>query len=91
MIAKSLAVKYRRTARADWDEVKDEVMERAVRRKFELHAALRDLLLQTSDEALAEAAPNDYYWGVGADGSGQNKLSLMLMRIRAELREEAAA
>jgi ribA/ribD-fused uncharacterized protein len=91
VIAKSLAVKYRRAARGDWNEVKDEVMERAVRRKFELHAVLRDLLRRTGDENLAEAAPNDYYWGVGAEGSGQNKLGLLLMRIRAELREEAAA
>jgi len=91
VIAKRLADKYRRAARSDWDEVKDTVMERAVRRKFELHAELRDLLLQTGEEDLAEAAPNDYYWSIGAEGSGQNKLGLLLMRIRAELREEAAA
>ena len=91
VIAKRLADKYWRAARSDWDEVKNAVMERAVRRKFELHAELRDLLLQTGEEDLAEAAPNDYYWGIGAEGSGQNKLGLLLMRIRAELREVAAA
>jgi len=91
VIAKSLAVKYRRGARADWDEVRDEVMERAVRAKFAQHEALRTLLLATGEEPLAEAAPNDYYWGVGENGTGQNKLGLLLMRIRAELREEAAA
>ena len=37
-------------------------MERAVRRKFELHAELRQLLLSTGDEELQEAAPIDYYW-----------------------------
>jgi hypothetical protein len=91
VIAKSLAAKYRRGARADWDEAKDDAMERAVRAKFVQHEALRTLLFATGEEPLAEAAPNDYYWGVGEDGTGQNKLGLLLMRIRAELREEAAA
>ena len=91
VIAKKLAEKYKAAIRVDWDEEKDAVMERAVRRKFELHGELRDLLLETRDEDLAEAAPTDFYWGVGRDGSGQNKLGLLLMRIRAEIREEAAA
>lgn len=91
VIAKSLAVKYRQRARADWDEIKDAVMERPVRAKFAQHAELRALLLSTGDEPLAEAAPNDYYWGIGEDGTGQNKLGLLLMRIRAGLRNESAA
>jgi N-glycosidase YbiA len=65
-------------------------MDRAVRRKFELHASLRDLLLSTGDEEIVEDAPNDYYWGAGRDGSGQNKLGMLLMRIRAELRVASA-
>jgi ribA/ribD-fused uncharacterized protein len=84
--AKSIAAKYRGKARSDWAEVKDQVMERAVRRKFDLHAELRELLLATGDEALEEAAPTDFYWGVGRDGTGQNKLGRLLMRIRSELR-----
>ena len=44
-------------------------------------------MLGTEDEELAEAAPTDVYWGIGRDGTGQNKLGLLLMRIRAELRE----
>jgi ribA/ribD-fused uncharacterized protein len=91
VIAKSLAAKYRRGIRADWSKAKDEVMERAVRAKFAQHADLRALLLATGEEPLAQAAPNDYYWGVGEDGTGQNKLGLLLMGIRGELREEAAA
>ena len=63
-------------------------MERAVRRKFEhLHDELRELLLGTGEEELAEAAPTDFYWGVGRDGTGQNRLGHLLMRIRAKLRE----
>lgn len=58
-----------------------------IRRKFELYGDLRELLLGTGDEELAEAAPTGFYWGIGRDGSGKNKLGLLLMRIRAELRE----
>ena len=66
---------------------RDEVMDRVVRRKFELHPQLRTLLLATGDEPIAEDGPNnDTYWGVGRDGSGQNKLGRIIERIRAELR-----
>jgi ribA/ribD-fused uncharacterized protein len=86
VIAKKLAQKYRYKARADWDAIKDAVMDCAVRRKFALYSSLRELLLSTGDEEIAESAPNDYYWGVGADGSRQNRLGLLLMRTRSELR-----
>jgi len=87
VIAKNLSRKYRTRIRPDWDQVKDEVMERAVRAKVTQHAGLRALLLATGDEDIAETAPNDYYWGLGADGSGQNKLGRLLMRLRTELRD----
>lgn len=91
LAAKTIADKHRARMRPDWDTVKDEVMYRAVRRKFELHALLRALLLSTGDEAIVEAAPHDSYWGSGPDGSGQNRLGRIMERIRAELRAEAAA
>ena len=90
-IAKSLADKHKAAIRPDWDAVKDEVMYRAVRRKFELHAELRELLLATGEEDIVEAAPTDYYWGVGSDGTGQNKLGKIIERIRAELRAGTVA
>jgi ribA/ribD-fused uncharacterized protein len=85
IIAKNLADKYRDQIRPDWDAVKDEVMYRAVRRKFELHQELRNLLLATGEQEIVEAAPTDYYWGVGREGTGQNKLGKIIERIRAEL------
>jgi ribA/ribD-fused uncharacterized protein len=81
-IAKSLADKNKAAMRPDWDAV----MERAVRRKFELHPKLRALLLATGDEELVESAPADTYWAVGRDGTGQNKLGQIVSRIRKELR-----
>jgi ribA/ribD-fused uncharacterized protein len=85
-IAKSLADKNKAAIRPDWDQVKDEVMYRAVRRKFETHPELRTILLATGDEELVESAPTDAYWGVGRDGTGQNKLGKLIARIRDELR-----
>jgi ribA/ribD-fused uncharacterized protein len=86
VIAKNLAQKYRGRMRPDWDAVKDEIMYRAVRRKFELHPVLRQLLLATGDEEIAEATLTDYYWGIGRDGTGQNMLGKIIERIRADLR-----
>lgn len=87
IIAKRLADEHRGKMRADWDAVKDDVMYRAVRRKFELHPQLRALLLATGDEPIAEDGPNnDTYWGIGRSGTGQNKLGRIIERIRAELR-----
>jgi ribA/ribD-fused uncharacterized protein len=77
--------------RSDWEEVKDDVMRRAVLRKFELHAEARAVLLGTGDEVLVENAPGDYYWGCGADGTGQNRLGHILMEVRTILRAREVA
>ena len=80
-----------RPLRADWEQVKDEVMRRGVLRKFEAHADLRAVLLGTDDEEIVENAPGDYYWGCGSDGSGKNRLGQILMEVRALLREREAS
>ncbi len=72
--------------RPDWESVKDQIMYQAVLRKFQTHEDIRDRLIQTGDEELVESAPGDYYWGCGADGTGQNKLGKILMTVRAQLR-----
>ena len=75
-----------RPLRPDWEAVKDDVMRRAVLRKFETHAAIRAILLSTGDEELVENTTGDYYWGCGSDGSGKNMLGRILMEARATLR-----
>ena len=84
--AKTLGWDRKVLIRSDWDDIKDEVMLRAVGRKFFTHADIREVLLATGDEELIENAPSDYYWGCGADGSGQNRLGRILMQIRDQLR-----
>ncbi|MBE9128968.1 MULTISPECIES: NADAR family protein [unclassified Coleofasciculus] len=74
-----------RPLRPDWEQVKDDIMRKAVLCKFETHADIREILLSTGDERIVENSPIDYYWGCGADGSGQNRLGQILMEIRERL------
>ena len=76
--------------RADWEQVKDDAMRRAVYAKFAQHANIRAVLFSTGDEEIIEDAPNDYYWGCGASGTGKNMLGIILMETRAALRTEDA-
>lgn len=87
MIAARMGRSRKRPLRPDWEAVKDDVMRRAVLRKFESHADLRAILLATGDEEIVEDSPTDAYWGVGADGRGRNRLGEILMEVRAVLRE----
>lgn len=73
--------------RPDWEQVKDDVMRRAVRAKFAAYEDIRATLLATGEEDLAEATSDDYYWGVGTEGHGKNMLGKILMEVRAELRK----
>ena len=79
----------KRPLRADWESVKDDVMRRAVKAKFEQHPEIRAVLLGTGDAEIIENAPGDYYWGCGSRGDGKNMLGIILMEVREELREEA--
>ncbi len=76
--------------RTDWEQVKDDVMRRAVLVKFQTHPALRDLLLSTGNKPIVENAPGDYYWGCGKDGTGQNRLGQILVQVRETLRGKSA-
>lgn len=69
----------------DWEQIKDDVMRRAVLCKFETHSDIRQILLATGDEQIIENSPTDYYWGCGADGTGKNMLGQILMEVRSTL------
>ncbi len=75
-----------RPLRADWNQVKDDAMRRALRAKFDTHAELRELLEATGSEELIEKTGDDYYWGCGKDGTGKNMLGMLLMELREALR-----
>ena len=69
----------------EWSRSKFDRMRKVLKAKFTQHEQLRALLLDTADAQLVEHTVNDHYWGDGGDGSGVNRLGLLLMQVRAEL------
>jgi ribA/ribD-fused uncharacterized protein len=54
-----------RPLRADWEQVKEDVMRRAVWHKFQAHPELKEILLGTGDALIVEEARHDAYWAAG--------------------------
>lgn len=78
--------------RSDWELVKDEIMEEIVRDKFTRHSDLRKKIIETGDTVLIEGTKwHDNYWGDCScekckNKPGKNKLGLILMKVREEMR-----
>lgn len=79
-----------RSFRANWEDVRDNVMLDVLRAKFTQHVDLREILLSTQGAALVEHTKNDRYWGDGGDGAGKNMLGTLLEQVRAEMRDSSA-
>lgn len=75
--------------RPDWGSFKVEAMWKALEAKFTQHADLGGRLLETGGAVLMEDSKKDYYWGVGADGTGKSMLGRLLMELRSKLAEKA--
>lgn len=77
------------TLRHDWDEIKLDVMEFALKIKFN-QPKMKELLLATRDIEIIELNRwGDVYWGVNLKGEGDNNLGKIIMRIREELKKTA--
>jgi ribA/ribD-fused uncharacterized protein len=76
--------------RANWDAIKDQVMAHVLILKFSQNRDLGDMLLATGDARLVEHGHHDKYWADGGDGSGFNRLGVVLMEIREVLKLERA-
>jgi N-glycosidase YbiA len=70
--------------RKDWESVKLQVMETALKHKFCQHHSLRKVLIDTDGKEIREMSPYDLYWGFGKNGQGKNHLGKLLMKIRTE-------
>lgn len=75
--------------RNNWENVKDSIMETALRLKFDQNDILRASLITTgSDELIEGNSWGDVYWGVDIHlGDGLNRLGQLLMQIRDEYLE----
>lgn len=77
--------------RPDWEVVKDDVMYKVVKAKFEQNPGLKEKLLATGDAILVEENTwHDNYWGDCTchkciNIPGKNQLGKTLMRVREEL------
>jgi ribA/ribD-fused uncharacterized protein len=72
--------------RKDWEEVKEKVMKEALLYKVSQHPDIRSTLLSTENNEIIEHTPRDHYWADGGDGSGKNRLGILWMEIRNELK-----
>lgn len=73
-----------------WNSHKKQIMYHALQEKFSQDTHAQNILLNTGDKILIEAAAGstnfrpDFTWGIGDDGSGQNWLGELLMKVRGE-------
>jgi len=85
--AKVLANETYKAARdPDWGSKKVAVLEEILRAKLAQHPEAQEALRESGDEDIIEDSPTDYFWGEGADGSGQNMLGKLWMKLRDENR-----
>lgn len=61
-------------------------MKKIMREKMLQHADVKKILLLTGDDVIEKNHPDDYFWGTGADGTGQNKMGVIWMELRSELK-----
>ncbi len=82
--AKRVAHSTRDLYRQDWnDELKLQVMEEILRKKYRTHSEVQDALHLTGQAEIIENSPTDSFWGWGPDRQGQNHLGKIWMKIRA--------
>lgn len=74
--------------RPDWQEVKEKIMFDGLILKFTQNPNLGKMLLETQESKLVEHTEKDKYWADGGDGSGKNRLGILLMRVRDELKKK---
>ena len=81
----------------DWKEHSIPLMSRALSLKFKSSQVLAKTLLDTGEKTLVEANPHDKYYGAGRamqddelfqdpTAVGENKLGVLLMELRAQMR-----
>jgi ribA/ribD-fused uncharacterized protein len=74
--------------RKDWFDIRDFAMRKVIEFKFSQHEDIRANLLNTCIRPLISQTA-DYYWGIGVDSKGENKLGKIMTSVRDSfLREQ---
>ncbi len=68
----------------NWDDIKIDVMHKALQHKFKI-STFKNLLLSTESVNIVEFSTKDYFWGRSEDGYGSNVLGELLMIVRDEI------
>jgi ribA/ribD-fused uncharacterized protein len=71
----------------NWSKIKVNRMYNVLKVKFSDNE-LKNKLIDTGDSILIENSKSDAFWGVGKNGKGKNKLGVLLMKVREEIRKE---
>lgn len=66
----------------DWEENKVKIMTQIYQAKADQHEDVRDALKRTGQRTIIENSPVDSFWGSGPDGTGENMLGKIWMKIR---------
>jgi ribA/ribD-fused uncharacterized protein len=64
------------------------LMEKIFRAKLAQHRDIADVLKVTGERELQKVYDVDYSWGTGADGTGENQMGKLWMKLRAELTKQ---
>ncbi len=67
---------------ADFD--KEAVMEELFRAKIQQHPDIVEILIASGDRELIKIHETDYFWGTGKDGTGENRMGKLWMKLRSE-------
>ena len=85
MLAARAGRDRKKPLRKDWESVKERIKYDAVLAKFTQNPDIAAELIATGNAILIEHTTKDSYWADGGDGSGKNRLGVILMRVRGEL------
>lgn len=86
-VARDLAKKYKHQRHENWNEVKEELLFDIMKIKFTTIPEMSHKLLATNNAVLIKSVPDDPFWGVLPDGTGENMMGEMIMNIRTFLKE----
>ncbi len=85
--ARKIAHRHEDKVDPNWNKINIDIMEGLLRAKLEQNPFVKKKLLETKDYLICEDSPVDYFWGIGKDGSGQNHMGKLWMKLREELKK----
>lgn len=80
-----IAERHKADRRADWDDVKVDIMRCILCAKVEQHEYVARKLVETGDRILIENSWRDDFWGWGPNRDGKNMLGVLWMQVRAQI------